>query len=438
MTAYVERHTQAIAIESVFSQIPGLQTELAALGLAASTPGQIQALLQDTTFLQALGLSPSTRLDFVPSRNQVGGNLNWTSRQSGTQQLNLGFVYTTDKSLLTTSTNWEFNASYVRQLGRRYNLSLSASQLNVTVGGQPRSYTMAQVGLRRNFSGLPSFLSAHKFGTISGTIFQDDEGRGQFRKGLPPLPGVEVVLDGSERTVTNSSGFYSFAHVSSGGHFIEVNFHSDTPFWFTGPSKTAATINVQTNLGVRFAAAELIGYLRNDAETGVEGAQIIVTGTSQRVEIQSDAHGRFSVPGLGAGDYEVTVAPDTLPPGYLLEELKPQQISLENGVSKRLDFHVRALRSVAGQVTVYDTTIGEYIPAVGVPVELRELSRKTITNSSGKFNFQDLPAGDFAVVLDWDGTKMIHNVTIPPEPASIRVEIKLPRSKSTVVTGGKK
>ena len=98
------------------------------------------------------------------------------------------------------------------------------------------------------------------------------------------------------------NGFYSFPHVAAGGHFIEFNFQSTKPFWFTGPSKRNATINIPANLGIRFASAELVGYIRNDAELGVEGARIVIAGTNQRLEVRSDAQGRFSVPALGAGD----------------------------------------------------------------------------------------------------------------------------------------
>jgi len=336
-----------------------LQAELNALGLTLSTPEQLQSLLQDTTSLQALGLSSGSQLNLVPSQNQIGGNLNWNIFRGGAQQLNVGIVYTTDKSLLTTSQNWDLNGSYVRQLGRAYSLSVSASLLRVTVGGQPQTYPLLQIGLRRSFSSLPWFLATHKFGTISGTVFEDEEGHGIFRRGLPPMPGVEVVLDGSERTTTDSNGFYSFRHVSGGGHFIEFNFQSSKPFWFTGPSKRAATINIPANLGIRFASAELIGYIRNDADIGLENARIIIAGTNQRLEVRSDAQGRFSAPGLGAGDYEVSIDPDSLPGGYSLEDLKSQQISLEDGVPNRLEFHVRALRSLVGHVTVYNAAIGQ-------------------------------------------------------------------------------
>jgi hypothetical protein len=431
-SVYAERQTQATTVESIFSANPTLQAELDALGLTASTPGQLQALLQDTNVLQALGLSPGSQLNLVPRQDQVGGNLNWNFPR-GNQQLNVGAVYTTDKSLLATSENWNLNGTYSRQLGREYNLSVSASLLRVTVGGQPQQYPLVQIGLRRSFSSLPSFLSSHKYGTISGTVFQDDEGRGAFRKGLPPLTGVEVVLDGSQRATTDSNGFYSFTHVSAGGHFIEFNFQSSKPFWFTGPSKRTATINIPANLGIRFASAELIGYIRNDANSGLEGARIMIAGTNQRLEVRSDAQGRFSVPALGAGDYKVSIDPDSLPDGYFLEDLKSQQISIEDAVPNRIDFHVRALRSLTGHVTVYSATRGQYVPAVGVAVEVRGLARQTTTNSSGTFIFQDLPAGNFTVVLAWDGTEVIQQVLLPSEPSSKKLEIRLPAPKNLVV-----
>ena len=432
-SAFAERQTDATTVETLFSENPTLQAELNALGLTASTPEQLQGLLQDTNVLQALGLSSGSQLNLVPTQYQFGGNLNWNVHGSGTQQLNAGFVYTTDKSLLSTTQNWNVNGSYIRQIGREYNLTVSASLLRIAVAGQPQQYPLVQIGLRRSFSSLPSFLSSHKYGVISGTVFQDDEGHGAFRKGLPPLAGVEVVLDGSQRTTTDDNGFYSFAHVPAGGHFVEFNFQSSKPFWFTNPSKRTATINIPANLGIRFASAELVGYVKNDAEAGIEGARIVIAGAKQRLEVRSDAQGRFAVPALSAGEYEVSIDPDSLPDGYFLEDLKPQQVSLLEGTPNRLDFHVRALRSLAGHVTVYNTTLGQYAPAAGISVELRGLGRRTITNAAGTFVFQDLPAGDFAVVLAWDGTELIQEVSMPSEPSSKKMEIKLPSPKNLVV-----
>jgi hypothetical protein len=437
-SAYLERQTQAATLESIFSANPTLQAELDALGLTASTPEQLQSLLQQTTFLQALGLSPGSQLNLVPLQNQVGLNLNWTSPHSASQQLNLGVVYTSDKSSLYSSNNWDLNGSYVRRLGRLYNLSVSASLLRVTVGGQPQTYPLVQVGLGRTFSALPSFLSAHKFGTISGNVFQDDEGRGIFRRGSPPLAGVEVVLDGSQRTITDSKGFYSFTHVADGGHFIEFNFQSSRPFWFTGPSRRNARINIPANLGIRFASAELVGYIRNDAGMGIEGAQVEIAGANQRVDVQSDAQGRFSVPGLGAGDYDVTVDPNSLPAGYLLEDLKPQQITLDDGLPKQIDFQVRALRSLTGRVTMYNVSLGQYVPAVGVTVELRGISRTAITNASGMVNFQDLPPGNFTLVLKWNGAEVVKEAALPTRPGNTTVEIRLPAPTQLAVIDGDK
>jgi hypothetical protein len=329
--------------------------------------------------------------------------------------------------LLGSSNNWDLTGSYSWHFSEKYNLSLSFGLLHLVAGGRSQYYPQAQLGIRRSFSSLPSFLSGVKSGNLSGTIFEDEEGQGKFRKGLPPLSGVEVVLDNAERVLTDSNGRYSFQRVPEGPHFIEVHFNSSKPFWFTGPSRTVARINQETNLGIRFASAEVVGYLRNDSGAGVEGAQIVVAGKNQRLDAQSDAQGRFSAPGLSAGEYEVVVDPNTLPAGYSLEELKPQRISLENGVPKRVDFNIRALRSLKGLVTVYDTVLGKYVPAVGVAVEIPQLARRTSTNSVGKFDFQDLPAGDFALILGPDDARVTRNFTVPPEPATIRMAIELRR-----------
>jgi carboxypeptidase family protein len=77
--------------------------------------------------------------------------------------------------------------------------------------------------------------------------------------------------------------------------------------------------------------------------------------------------------------------------------------------------------------------MGQYVPAVGVNVELRGLARRTTTDASGTFVFQDLPSGNFTVALAWDGTEVIQQVILPAEPSSKKMEIKLPPPKNLVV-----
>jgi len=74
---------------------------------------------------------------------------------------------------------------------------------------------------------------------------------------------------------------------------------------------------------------------------------------------------------------------------------------------------------------------------VGIAVELRGLvTRRTATNLSGRFTFQDLPSGNFAVVLEWDQAEVTQNVTLPSEPGSTKVEIRLQPRKNLVVADG--
>src|SRR5205823_12559169 len=58
-------------------------------------------------------------------------------------------------------------------------------------------------------------------GTISGHVFTDTNGNGQFDPGEPDLPGVTISLDGGAdgttdlTTQTNSSGDYTFPDLPS-------------------------------------------------------------------------------------------------------------------------------------------------------------------------------------------------------------------------------
>jgi hypothetical protein len=109
----------------------------------------------------------------------------------------------------------------------------------------------------------------------------------------------------------------------------------------------------------------------------------------------------------------------------MADSLKPQRISIENGTPGNVNFLLTAFRSLRGQVTTYDTIPGKYVPAPGVPVELGPLARRTTTNSAGKFDFQDLPAGEFTLIVGTEDAKVIRSVSLSPEPGSVKVDIKL-------------
>ncbi len=427
VSGFAEHQTQAIAVESIYSLIPSLQAELLRLGLAASSPQELQALLQDTSFLLALGLSPGSRVNVVPSRFQTGANMNWSTRTRRAQQFGFSFLYGRDQTLLGKSEHFDLSGSHTVQLTQKVTLTSSFFLLHLTQAGASRYYPQAQVEIRRTFTHLPSTLSGFRSGTISGTIFEDPGGRGTLDRDSPAMPAVEVVLDNFQRTLTDKKGFYAFYHVPHGDHVVEVHFQSARPFWFTGSSKIVTSINQEHNLGIRFASGEIVGYLKNDVDIGIRATRISLHGNSYASDAESDADGRFSFPGLNSGDYELSVDPDTLPMGYRAEELRPQHIRIEAGFPTRADFRIKAFRSIEGTVKIFDSAVGAYVPVKDLAVYLLEQKRAVQTNGAGRFAFLDLPAGKFTLMMGSGARAVTRDVIVSAEPQVVRIDIKLDR-----------
>jgi hypothetical protein len=119
---------------------------------------------------------------------------------------------------------------------------------------------------------------------------------------------------------------------------------------------------------------------------------------------------------LEYGQYEATVDPATLPPGYALEGDLSSTVSVTPAAAGRLAFQVKAIRNVTGQVEITDPKTGKGTPGVGLEILLTELSRKTKTDARGRYLFRELPAGKFTLSLDFEGRPFIQKVTLPEEP----------------------
>jgi hypothetical protein len=361
------------------------------LGITISNPQQLSSLLEDTAFLQTLGLSQGASLHIVPMRHQLGGNFSWTSHAARPQQLVLDYVRTTDELLQGSVRNWVQSGSYTHPIGRTNEVFFSYSWFHYP--GLSRQYApLAEIGFRHTFNSLPSFLDPIRHGTVTGIVYLDEQRKGIYAPALPPLEAVEVVLDEVTNTRTDRTGRYAFSGVARGPHTVEVHFRSDHPFWFTSPSTTSADINSLVNFGITFAASELIGLLKNDAGAGVQDVEVDVFGPEQNFKVKSDAAGRFALAGLAPGDYTLSIDVDSVPPGYVLDEFKPMRVQLEKGVPRKAEVLLRAVRSFSGAVLYYNTAQGAYLPLVNGSVTIAKLALHTRIRGDGTFEFAELPA----------------------------------------------
>jgi len=267
---------------------------------------------------------------------------------------------------------------------------------------------------------VPSFILPGRHGVIEGHIFRDDELTGLYNGYQPSLAGVEVKLDDEHTTRTDENGYYAFHHVPYGMHRLEALYTSGEPFFYTTDSPATTDINNTVNFGINFAKGQLFGYLLNDAGKGIAGVTIELRGDAGPRSLVTGSNGKFAFPGLKAGSYTIAAVPESFPAGYALQTLESQLASVDSGKPASVQFTVKALRSIAGKVTVYDKTALQTVPLPGAIVHLKELPMQTVAAENGAYIFRNLPAGTFTIAVEYQGKETTQTVIVPTEPAIIR------------------
>jgi hypothetical protein len=418
--AFFRHDVQVPTLAAIFSQVPGLQDALFRAGITASTPDQLAQLLNNTALLETLGFTNLLTVNLAPARNDSGASLTWAATGARRQQVDLSYFNSSTELLqgklnLTTAT-----VSYAQKLTTNDNIVGSAALVRSVDNGSKDTHPLFSVSLQHRFYSVPGFLMPGRHGMIGGHIFRDDESDGVFTGKQEPLVGVEVRLDGERVTHTDSYGFYSFRHVPYGVHKIEPKIASSDPFFYTTDFPATTDINNTVDFGINFAKGQIFGFLLNDAGAPVPGITVQLDGKTLTRTTQTGGNGKFTFPGIPAGNYTVATAPDSYPSGYSLQALAPQSVTVDPGKPAGVKFTVKAIRSLGGKVMTYDKSAAQTVPLAGVTVRLKELSLETHTGTNGAYLFRNLPAGTFTVVVEFEGRESTQVVTVPPEPASIR------------------
>jgi hypothetical protein len=230
---------------------------------------------------------------------------------------------------------------------------------------------------------------------------------------LTGIAGAVVVLDGVRRTRTNASGRYAFSYVPAGTHSLEV-ISSGDPHVFTTPPHVDTDENATVNFGIGRRKATIFGDVKNDAGKPLGNIMVHITGSSPR-DLRTSSAGQFSVNDLDAGQYTVTIDPDSLPPSYAVDKLEPKPVSTQAGEPGRADFNIRALRSISGQISCAGASLD--IEKLTLRIESRP-SPVSIDNK-GRFRAADLQAGLLLLVATYRGAELRRTVEVPMEPATV-------------------
>jgi len=218
--------------------------------------------------------------------------------------------------------------------------------------------------------------------------------------------------------------------VPFGVHRVEAKLQSDEPFFFTTDSPATVDMNATADFGINFAKGQIFGFLLNDAGGGIGGITVELKGEKVTRRVQTGLNGKFAFTGLAPGNYSVATLPDSYPPGYALQDLAAQTVAVDPGKPASTEFKVKALRSIAGRVLVYDKTTLQTVPLAGVTVRLKELSLEVKTRevktgevktgAGGAYIFRNLAAGTYTVAIEHEGKEITRTVTLAPAPASVR------------------
>jgi hypothetical protein len=405
-------------VASIFTEVPGLQAALEAAGINVTSPQQLAALLGNAALLSQLGFA-NLHIDLAPSQDTTGVTATWLLR--GPYHQLLSYTYLDSESTLANSTlptgTFGFRQNriaYSRGLGSDNALTLSADVLQSIADNVSTSSRGVGVTFYHRFSSAPAFLFPTPHGSIAGYVFRDDSESGRYSENASPLPNVEVMLDNGQTVRTDDRGRYAFSNVTYGVHRVAAKIESAQPYVFTTDSPATAQVGDVVNFGVSFVDGRLFGSVVNDADAALSSV-VVSIGGGKTVTTGDD--GGFTLSGLPSGRYTLVISRESLPEGYDLANIAPATADVRPGLAAQVRLVVRALRSVAGTVRVFDPQRGTAVAAAGVVVSIPELGLSVQTDGDGAFLFRNLPAGSLTISVD--GGREAQRVTLPTEPSNV-------------------
>ena len=402
---------------------PSLAGRLAA-NLNLLTPAERQAIAADPIgFSSNYPLSPQTRLllsEIQPSTTEatVGAQFNVRQRLSVSPSVRLAH----DSTTVAGQSAFHASAAYslVYAITPKISVQSSLSQVfDVNSGGRLQRSNALTFGLRKSFDGRPNLGFAHHHRPdIAGQVCVDLNVDGRCSQGEPGKAGIEVVLDGRTRQVSDGDGHFRFAGVKAGSHRVSVaTDHLAAPIRFTSVSDVPVDV-ADDDVELEFTVvsfARVMGNVYNDYllngmrqpdAPGLPRVRLILSASNGFTRsVNSDGSGDFEMMEVPPGDYTLTVDPASIPPDYQLGETAATfHVAPVSTVVH--DVPVRALRSMSGHVYVRIATAN---PEIGPPapprqelrpasgVQLRVAGQIVTTDDSGEFLARDLPAGEVAV-----------------------------------------
>jgi uncharacterized protein (DUF2141 family) len=257
-------------------------------------------------------------------------------------------------------------------------------------------------------------------GSVSGAVFEDDNGNRVRDPGERGIGGVEVTLTDAAGTMrkqtTTPDGSYIFTNVDPGDYTVGKEavggFTDSTPSEVTvtmvsGDSETVNFGNMTEGAISGTVFDDLNGNgIRDPGERGIGGVDVELLagdGTS-RGTVTTASDGSYTFADVDPGDYTVRKKGD--PDGFVGVTPDERPVTLKSGGATTAGFGVLAAGKVTG--TVFDDLNGNGVRDPGEPgiggVDVTLGSDTETTGMDGSYSFAGVKKGDYTVsVADLDG-----------------------------------
>jgi hypothetical protein len=405
-SAFLDAQQQAPTLDLLLHDRNEVARVLAALGIVAAQPEDILRALRDNASLLHAGNVSVGPVRLSPLRVQGGAELSWRGSGPGHPHLGArvlrevvqGVVGGRGSTLVSLHGGW--------RVGERTDIGVTVTRWSLQSAGQAKADgTGVQLTLRTYFD---QSLFAGSGGAIRGQVSAapsvETAAASQSHEGVA---GVEVVLDGTRRTRTDADGRFEFERPGAGSHTIEAILPSGMNAYFTTPSTVTREAGASVSFGIARSGVQLTGSVRDDAGLPVAGVRVHAQ-SSVAASAVTDSSGTYRI-SLPPGTAVLSIAPDTVPPGFDLRALGTRKRTLALGAPATVNFVLRAQRAIEGRV------IGR---RGSVVVSIDETSREVTTDADGRFVLRRVPAGRVTLVAV-DGEQRVRRPVDVPEAAGV-------------------
>ncbi len=345
--------------------------------------------------------------------NDTNGNGVWDSGEMGIPNWNIMLLNDTGVQLANTSTNAQGFYQFMNIFPGNYSIAEE-----VKPGFTPTNATSMPVTVENmdiinvNFTNQPQIVRTFN---ISGFKINDTNGNGVWDPGEMGIENWNINLLNAagtliDRTSTNATGFYEFMDLAPGTY----NVTEETTAGFTPTNATFRVITIQnmdvmnvnfTNKPVIPQTFSISGFKINGATgSGIPGWNITITNATMQKSMQTGADGSYKFTDLVNGNYNVSeeMKPGFTPVGatFHLETIADQNITNVNFTN----MPVTANGSISGNVINVATGMGvpnvtiRLVGIVGMGVNIKTIRMVTMTDSMGRWMFENLPAGRYIII----------------------------------------